>query len=256
MWQRLSVFCYHYTYWCHMTHERVCFTTTCTLCQLKYKSCNVCAAQLAGVIYCRPDVVSKFMLRWFRMPLREGNCTVTCTASVISLFLTRCVHCTAGCMNTPGCTTGWVNMQMSAAKRRLSGPARTLMTSLGWRAQQGGCVDSRRCGEFGRNLKKERILTYLFIFTLGSTWSCGKRTIGSITKSTKLYSTLFIQLLYEYSKRFVQPVVEPVVQPPVQPVVRCKPTFDVRIRDLQCPSSETSHTPGSTAFLYTLCGTL
>ena len=134
--------------------------------------------------YCRPDVVSKFMLRWSRMPLREGNCTVTCTASVISLFLTRCVHF------TPGCTTGWVNMQMSPAKRRLSGPARTLMTSLGWRAQQGGCVDSRRCGEFGRNLKKERILIYLFIFTLGSTWSCGKRTIGSITNihKTLLYS--------------------------------------------------------------------
>jgi len=32
-------------------------------------------------------------------------------------------------------------MQMSAAKRRLSGPASTLMTSLGRRAQQGGCVD-------------------------------------------------------------------------------------------------------------------
>jgi len=40
--------------------------------------------------------------------------------------------------------------QMSAAKRRLSGPARMLMTSLGWRAQQGCCVDSRRCGAFDR----------------------------------------------------------------------------------------------------------
>jgi len=142
--------------------------------------------------YCRPDVVSKFMLRWFRMPLREGNCTVTCTVSVISLFLTRCVHCTAGCMNTPGCTTGWVNMQMSAAKRRLSGPARTLMTSLGWRAQQGGCVDTRRCGEFGRNLKKREFLfIYLFLPSVAHD-PAERERLDRSQKSIKLYSTLFI----------------------------------------------------------------
>ena len=51
--------------------------------------------------------------------------------------VTRCLHFTASC------TTSWVNyMQMSPAKRRLSGPTRTLMTSLGWRVQQGGCVDT------------------------------------------------------------------------------------------------------------------
>ena len=57
---------------------------------------------------------------------------------------------------------GWT-MQMSLAKRRLSGPARTPVTSLGWRAQQGGCVDSGRCGAFGRNFKN-RIRMYLFTF--------------------------------------------------------------------------------------------
>jgi len=51
-------------------------------------------------------------------------------------------------------------MQMSAAKRRLSGPARTLMTSLGWRAQQGGCVDSRQSIEFKKN---KNSLIYLFL---------------------------------------------------------------------------------------------
>jgi len=42
-----------------MTHERVCFTTTCTLCQLNYKKTrNVCAAQLAGVIVGRMSSAS------------------------------------------------------------------------------------------------------------------------------------------------------------------------------------------------------
>ena len=57
---------------------------------------------------------------------------------------------------------GWT-MQMSPAKRRLSGPARTLMTSLGWRAQQGGCVDSS-LDHVARliELKKEFLFIYLF----------------------------------------------------------------------------------------------
>jgi len=63
-------------------------------------------------------------------------------------------------------------------------------------------VDGRRCGAFDRNLKKKN--SYLFIFTFGS---------RSITNST-----LFICLLYEYSKRFVQPVVRSVVQP----AAKCK----------------------------------
>jgi len=118
--------------------------------------------------------------------------------------------CTTGlynrCMNTTGCTTGWVNyMQMSAAKRRLSGPARTLMTSLGRRAQQGGCV----CGAFDRNLKIWEFLfiySFLFLFLL---WSCGMTKIWSITKLFKTLLYLFICLLHEYSKRFVQSVVQP-----------------------------------------------
>jgi len=79
---------------------------------------------------------------------------------------------------------GWP-MLMSPAERRLSGPARTFMTSLGWRAQQGGCVDSRRCGAFDWNLnKKSYVCTYL-VFTLGSIWSWA---ITKITSLTKLYT--------------------------------------------------------------------
>ena len=134
-------------------------------------------------------------------------------------------------------------MQMSAAKRRLSGPARTLMTSLGWRAQQGGCVDSRRCGAFDRiSFKKFRFLK--FIFTLSSIWSREKRTIGSITK---IHKTL-LNSIYLFIILLLQPVVEP--------AAKCKRTFSVCFRDLQCPDFETSHTTGSTVFLYTLYGTL
>ena len=75
--------------------------------------------------YCRPNVVRKFMLQWFRMPVREFNCAVTCRASINSLFLTRCVQLyTLQPVVQP---VGWT-MQMSAAERRLSGPARTLVT--------------------------------------------------------------------------------------------------------------------------------
>jgi len=41
-----------------------------------------------------------------------------------------------------------------------------------------------------------------------------------IRSITQLYSTLFINLIYECSKRFVQPVVQTVVQPVVQTVVQ------------------------------------
>ena len=186
MWQRLSVFCYHYTYWCHMTHERVCFTTTCTLCQLKYKSCNVCAAQLAGVIVGRMSSASSCF----------GDLECHCARATAlsharpqsSAYFLHAVYTAQPVVSTHPVVqpVGWT-MQMSAAKRRLSGPARTLMTSLGWRAQQGqmhgflfscsrqlapkstpakctvscsfvfaswrqrvlpSCVDSRRCGAF------------------------------------------------------------------------------------------------------------
>ena len=82
---------------------------------------------------------------------------------------------------------GWT-MQMSPAKRLLSGPARTLMTSLGRRLRG----QYWRCGAFDRNLKKI-ILIYLFIFTLGSIWSWGMTEIRSIIK---LYKTLFLFIYY------------------------------------------------------------
>jgi len=47
-------------------------------------------------------------------------------------------------------------MQMSAAKRRLSGPARTLMTSLRHSKVSVWTLDSRRCGAFDRmNIHKK-----------------------------------------------------------------------------------------------------
>jgi len=72
---------------------------------------------------------------------------------------------------------GWT-MQMSAAKRRLSGPARTLMRSLGWRA-------ARR------------------LWTVDDV----ARLIEILFKKNCYF--IFIYLLYEYSKRFVQSVVQP-----------------------------------------------
>jgi len=43
-----------------------------------------------------------------------------------------------------------------------------------------------------------------------------------IRSITKLYS---VYLLYEYSKRFVEPLVRPAVQQVVQPAAQCKLTF-------------------------------
>jgi len=48
-----------------------------------------------------------------------------------------------------------------------------------------------------------------------------KKNLVLKKKSTKRYSTLFIYLLYKYSKRFVQPV--------VQPAANCKRTLRVTV---------------------------
>ena len=64
------------------------------------------------------------------------------------------------------------------------------------------------------------IFLYLFIFTLRSVWYWGLQTLLSITKlSTKLYSTLFMYLLYEYPKRCPTGL-----QPVIQLAVQCRPT--------------------------------
>ena len=144
-------------------------------------------------------------------------------------------------------TVGWT-MQMSPAKRRLSGPARTLMTigihysiwqaanrngsptwspsrrsqhrsagrrhgrdiicycvaSLSTRTSfydddtQQGCVDNRRFGVL------IEIFTKNYSFTLGNIQSREMTKIRSITKLYKTRSTLFVYLLYEYSKRFAR----------------------------------------------------
>ena len=59
---------------------------------------------------------------------------------------------------------GWT-MQMSAAKRCLSGPTRTLMTSLGWRAAKRLCGQLTICREF---LNGEFLLFFKYFFTLGN----------------------------------------------------------------------------------------
>ena len=83
---------------------------------------------------------------------------------------------------------GWT-MQMSPAMRRLSGPARTLMTSLCWSAQQGGCVDSA----FDRHSRKI-ILISLFLPSV-ALWSRGVTKIRSITKLYKTVLCVFIYLI-------------------------------------------------------------
>ena len=86
--------------------------------------------------------------------------------------------------------------------------------------------------------------------------------IGSITKlyKTLLYSIyLFIIRIF----RTFRPAGcktgctgHSGLQPVVYPAPKCKRAFNVHFRDLQRPSSETSHATGSTVFMYTLCGTL
>jgi len=88
---------------------------------------------------------------------------------------------------------GWT-MQMSLAKRRLSGPARTPVTSSGWRAQQGGCVDSGRCGAFGRNFKN-RIRMYLFTFLPSVAYDPELHKTRPLCLCIYLFVYLFIYLL-------------------------------------------------------------
>ena len=56
---------------------------------------------------------------------------------------------------------GWA-MQMSAAKRRLSGPARTLRTSLGWRAARRLCGQQTMWCVWSK-FKKKILFIYLFL---------------------------------------------------------------------------------------------
>jgi len=74
---------------------------------------------------------------------------------------------------------------MSLVKRCWSGPARTFMTSLRSRTQEGGCVDSWRCGAFDRNLKR-RIIIYSFLCSVAydpKGWQKLDRIQNSICKT-------------------------------------------------------------------------
>jgi len=100
------------------------------------------------------------------------------------------------------CTTGWVNYanELSQAALKRSSQDAFDVIRLGWRAQQGDCVDSRRCSAFDQNLKQEFLFIYLF-FTLGSI-SWGMTKIRSITKLYKtllcsVYLGLFIMRIFK-----------------------------------------------------------
>ena len=109
-------------------------------------------------------------------------------------------------------------------ERRLSGPARTIITSLRRCAQQGGCVDSRRCGVFDRNLKEEFLFIY---FTIGSIWSWRWQKLDQLQNSTKLYLFIYLFILInEYLKRFVLLVPQPVVQSAVRMSTFYKPLYN------------------------------
>jgi len=74
---------------------------------------------------------------------------------------------------------------MSLVKQCRSGPARTFMTSLRSRTQEGGCVDSWRCGAFDRNLKR-RIIIYSFLCSVAydpKGWQKLDRIQNSICKT-------------------------------------------------------------------------
>ena len=113
---------------------------------------------------------------WIKNCFSDDDCQV---------LLTWCLglHYTAGYI--AGCTTVVVwTMQMSSAKRHLSGPARTLMMSL-------GCGAVWTVDDVARLIDlKKRILIY---FTIDSVWSRGMTKIRSITK---LYITPLYLFIY------------------------------------------------------------
>jgi len=78
-------------------------------------------------------------------------------------------------------------MRISPAKRRLSGPARTLMTSLRWRAQQGGCVGSRDDVARLIEIFLKRIFLFISLFFLPSVYDpAGWQTLDRLQNSAKL----------------------------------------------------------------------
>jgi len=89
---------------------------------------------------------------------------------------------------------GWVNYANEPIeKRRLSGPARTLVTSLGWRAARRLCGQSTTW-RVRSNFFNKIILIYLLIFTSVAYDPQGWQKLDQSQNSTKLYSTLLIYL--------------------------------------------------------------
>ena len=115
--------------------------------------------------------------------------------------LTRCLHVFAAGYIT-GCTTAFVWTQ--PVVRPVRWTCRWVQPSGAWASSQDAydiirltrSVDSRQCGAFGRNLKKN-ILVSLFTFTLDNIWSWRMTKFRSITKLYKNLLYLFIHYMME-----------------------------------------------------------
>ena len=75
---------------------------------------------------------------------------------VIMMTVTQCLHFTAGY------TTGWVDYANEPSQAALEPSSQDAYDVID--AQQGGCVDSRRCGAFDRNLKKTYYLLFIYFY--------------------------------------------------------------------------------------------
>jgi len=130
-----------------------------------------------------------------------------CCSCYASYPVTGCSHFTAGCATS--CTTGWVNYANEPSQSARSSQDAYGVIRLRHSKAAVWTVDSRRCGVIDRIFLKNSYLLFLPSIAYDSE--------GSIT--TLQNSTLFIYSLYEYSKRFIQPV--------VQWAAKCKQTLTV-----------------------------
>ena len=102
---------------------------------------RVCVCSIIGIRHKHDEArarrcwMQKFILRW----------------STVA----RCLH------STTGCTTGWVNYANERSQAALERLAMTFKMSLGWRAQQGGCVNSRPVVKVDRRISWHYTTTIL-----------------------------------------------------------------------------------------------
>ena len=150
-----------------ITYRKKWYAKVCKVCEKNHPRCS------SGVI------TSLFVI--------ELNSKFTRSLLIVGLRkVTRCLHFSAGC------TTGCVVLTA-----RSGAWARTLMTSLHWRAQQLARRLCRRCGAFDRNLKKS---SYSFVYFLPSVAYNpeGWQKLDQLQNSTKIVY-LFTYLIVYYS---------------------------------------------------------